>query len=314
MRGQVLGSAIVGLVMVLAGCGGDATQGEDDDAVGQLVTAAGDETIDPNDPPTRPDPVEARASSAGSGGGCARRGEALSPAGLTLVLHVSQRGADAQRSLDHLAALKKYVRDRDVFMLEDLGALDRVHREFPCNAVHVLAFPDGVDRALQTGGLVDGVAIDWEGGVVDGHSEAYTIDRLHAYARAIHHAGKRAGFVPVLPRSFDDGYVERQSKMDYELVQSQGGCVNGPDAFARQVSGVVHQYARHGAPLRDVGFEISMNSFDAAGNHVGAARAAECTRAAYGKGARAIYIYGNGPDAWADYFHALGKMGVRVPQ
>ena len=63
-----------------------------------------------------------------------------------------------------------------------------------------------------------------------------------------------------------------------------------------------------------MGFEISMDSFASAPNHVDAERAAACTRKAYGKGARAIYIYGNGHDHLMSYFNRLGEMGVRKAQ
>ena len=64
--------------------------------------------------------------------------------------------------------------------------------------------------------------------------------------------------------------------------------------------------------MRNVGFEISMDSYASADNHVSADRAAACTRKAYGKGARAIYIYGNGHDRLPSYFHTLEQMGVRA--
>ena len=57
--------------------------------------------------------------------------------------------------------------------------------------------------------------------------------------------------------------------MDDELAQIQGGCVNGPSNFGNAA----------------LGFEISMDSFASADNHVSAARSVECTRVAYGKGA-----------------------------
>jgi hypothetical protein len=66
--------------------------------------------------------------------------------------------------------------------------------------------------------------------------------------------------------------------------------------------------------VRNLGFEISLDSYASAANHVSAERASKCTRKAYGKGARAIYIYGNGHDHLADYFHELNKMGVRGPR
>ena len=123
-----------------------------------------------------------------------------------------------------------------------------------------------------------------------------------------------AGFVPSWSGGFNDAAIARASNMDYELPQIQGACVNGPSHFANAARGLVVSFRAHGLDPRNVGFEISMDSFSFAANHVSADRAAECTRKAYGKGARAIYIYGNGHDHLPDYLRALAKMGVRTPR
>ena len=60
-----------------------------------------------------------------------------------------------------------------------------------------------------------------------------------------------------------------------------------------------------------MGVEISLDSVAEAGNHVGPERAADCTRAAFGKGARVIYLYGNGDDHLAPYFERLHNLGIR---
>ena len=114
--------------------------------------------------------------------------------------------------------------------------------------------------------------------------------------QAIRKAGKQPGFVPSWSSRFDDAAVASASNMDYELAQIQGGCVNGVSSFAFAAKRLLHDFHARGLGLRNIGFEISMDSFGVADNHVGAARSADCTRAAYGKGARAIYIYGNGHD------------------
>src|SRR5262249_49145953 len=121
------------------------------------------------------------------------------------------------------------------------------------------------------------------------------------------------GYVPSWSSRFDDAAITNASNMDYELAQIQGACVNGAFEFGRNAYGMLRSFRDRNLGVRNLGFEISVDSFGDADNHVGAERAAACTRAAYGKGARAIYFYGNGPDQLPDTLHALGRLGVRVP-
>jgi hypothetical protein len=239
--------------------------------------------------------------------------QALSPKGLTSVFHISKRGANADRALEHLKTMRRYIRARDIFMVEERSdVIDKLHAVFPCNRFHYIAYPDEMKSALATGGLIDGIAVDWEGATVEANSQAYSEARLKDYVQAIRKAGKQPGFVPSWSSRFDDAAVANASNMDYELAQIQGGCVNGASNFAFAAKRLLHDFRARGLGLRNIGFEISMDSFGVADNHVDAGRSADCTRAAYGKGARAIYIYGNGHDELPDYLHALGKMGVRT--
>jgi len=316
---------LASLVLALSACSDAATS--DDDAPGEFVARSEDELVDAGDPPTDPDPLDpdddaigiadstvSTRAGTGPGGGpaCVAR-QALSPKGLTFVIHISKRGANADRALDHLKTFRRYIRARDIFMVEERSdVVDRLHAQFPCNRFHYIAYPDEMKAALATGGLIDGIAVDWEGGKVEASSPAWSVDRLHDYVEEIRKAGKTPGFVPSWSSRFDDAAIANASKMDYELAQIQGGCVNGPSNFGNAAKRLIHDFHGRGFSLRNVGFEISMDSFGSADNHVSAGRSAECTRVAYGKGARSIYLYGNGHDQLPDYFRALGKMGVRT--
>jgi hypothetical protein len=153
--------------------------------------------------------------------------------------------------------------------------------------------------------------VDWEGGKVFSSPASWSEARLSEFAQAIRSANKRPGFVPYWPQAFDDAAITRSSQMAYELAQIQDHCVDSAASFARGAQTLLTNFRSRGLALRDVGFEISLNSIPSADNHVGVDRAAQCTRAAYGKGARAIYIYGNGKDQFEDYFKALERIGVR---
>jgi hypothetical protein len=316
-------AALLGTLAV--GCGADAE--EKVGAVGELVASPDDEALDANDPPTSPDPADpvvanlAALDDDGALGAvadsvthpaCAPRGALLSPKGLTFVLHFSKHAGEAQRELAHLKDVAGYLRGRDVFLVEHTSPiLDRLARAFPCNSIQYIAYPDEIDTALATGGRIDGIAVDWEGGVIS-RGPSYSVDRLRAYAAAIRKKGKIPSVVPAWPAGFDDGDIANRSHMAYELAQIQGSCVAGPARFAANARGTLLSFREHAHAMRDIGFEISLDSVTSADNHVGPDRAADCTRAAFGKGARAIYIYGNGHDHLLDYFHRLGAMGVRA--
>lgn len=322
MRNLLLAVAVSAVASML-GCGADSSPDEDVSTDGAFVTSSDDEVVDPADPPTSPDPVEdtspsasdltAKTTGGGGGGGapCARRADTLSPEGLTFVLHVSKKSPEGAHAFEHLVAIKKYIRDRDIFMVEEVSGLtQRLHDAFPCNAIHYIAYPNEMPGALATGGLIDGIAVDWEGG--DVQSPAHSVSRLGEFAHRIRAQGKVPSVVPAWPGGYNDADITKTSNMAFELAQIQDSCANaGAARFSRAAKALVHRFYAQKVGARNVGFEISMDSFKVAEANVGAQRAAECTRAAYGKGARAIYIYGNGPDKLVDYFHELGKMGVR---
>jgi hypothetical protein len=310
------------LVLGAVACGSPSSD-EDLDVAGSFLSSPDDEAIDASDPPTNPDPADddeplatssTQAQAGGQGGAkCAQRSATLSPKGLTFVIHVSKRAEKAQDELRHLRAVARYVRDRDIFMIERTSPVVAQLREtFPCNRFDYIAYPDEMDAALATGEGIDGIAVDWEGTLVEANSQAYSVDRLEKLSRRIRAAGKQPGFVPSWSARFDDDAVMKQANMHYELPQIQGACVNGPARFGAAAHRMLVDFHRAGVPIRNAGFEISLDSFGFADNHVGPARAADCTRAAFGKGARAIYIYGNGQDHLRDYFRALGKMGLRT--
>lgn len=275
---------------------------------GVFQSAPDDADVDPADPPTDPDPVDTLSSTTK----CPDAPTLLSPQGLTFVLHVSKDAKNAAAEVKHLAEVKRYLRARDVFMIEHGSpAVAELRAMFPCNRFHDIAFPDETSAALATGGGVEGIAVDWEGAAVDAHRLSWSVERLRDYAKAIHARGKLAAFVPSWTRQSRDALVANAANMDYAIAQIQGSCVTSADAFASYAHSIATDFHDRGN-ARDVGFEISMDSYDVASNHVDADRAAACTRKAYGRGARAIYIYGNGHDRLVSYFEALDPMGVRA--
>ena len=278
-----------------------------------FATDPDDEAIDPNDPPTDPDPTgEVESDLRTAEGAKCNKPELLSPTGLTLVIHVSKDDKNGPRAVAHLKSLRRFLRARDVFVIERGSPwVNELRAAFRCNRFHYIAYPDEMAGALDTGPGIDGIAVDWEGGQVEGHSQAWSIDQLASHRQKIRATGKSAGFVPYWSSRFNEATVARGSKMDYVLPQIQNACNANPDSFASRARGMLVDFHNQKVPLRSVGFEISLNSYDFADNHVGAERAADCTRKAYGKGARAIYLYGNGPDLFDSYLHKLAKLGLR---
>jgi hypothetical protein len=121
--------------------------------------------------------------------------------------------------------------------------------------------------------------------------------------------------VPYWPARFDDAHIVRASGIDYELAQIQDHCAHGgPLSFGEAARSRVQSFHRSGVGARNVGFEISLNSYADAVNHTGVDPSARCTRRAYGKGARAIYLYGNGHPHLDDYFRRISSMGLRRPR
>jgi len=278
-----------------------------------------DETVDPLDPPTDPDPEDADeetaigvAQGALSSDHCPKRSTTLSPKGLTFVIHVSKHYGDA--AYKQLSRVSHLIRARDIFMIErNDDAVKKIREKFPCNAIHYIAYPDEVANAWELGHAIDGVAMDWETQTFS-HSQGWTVDKLRDFSVKVRNHGKRPSVVPYWPESFDDGHIVKAAKLDYDLAQIQKSCVTSPLAFATAARALNQNFVRNGLSARDVGFEISLNSFDHADNHTGVDRSAACTRKAYGKGARAIYLYGNGHPHLEDYFHEMRQLGLRVPK
>jgi hypothetical protein len=269
---------------------------------------------DTNPPLDAEAPTDAGSTDDSASSVCFDEPMLASPDALTFVIHVSKRDVEAAAAVMHLEEIRRFLRPRDIFMIERHSThVQRIRQMFPCNRVHFIAYPAEMDRALRTGHDITGIVVDWEGSEVDSHPLSWSIDRLSEYSRSIHENGKQAGFCPAWAgRIVDDGNITRASNMDYELAQIQGACVRGAGNFRQAVRSRLHEFDARGISRRRLGFEISMNSFSTARNHVSAARAAACTREGVAEGALAIYLYGNGPDQLVPFFRALGEMGIRT--
>src|SRR5262249_1937497 len=128
----------------------------------------------------------------------------------------------------------------------------------------------------------------------------------------IREQGKTPSFIPFWPGGFNDAAITKKSGMQFELAQIQNRCAQeGPEQFAAVARSLVTNFNHVGLGARDVGFEISVVPFASTTNHVSVDRAAMCPRKAYGKGARAIYLYGNGFPHLDNYFRKIAKMGLR---
>ncbi|HEU5055697.1 MAG TPA: hypothetical protein VFU21_04205 [Kofleriaceae bacterium] len=286
-----------------------ACAGSLEDEGGPFVPSPDDEAVDPADPPTDPDPGEDAAAEQAA---CAERSWILSPDGLTFVFHISKDEDHAWAAYKQLTAKAHLVRARDVFMIERKSPVVQALRDaFPCNHVHFIAYPEEIDAAYDAGHLIDGIAVDWEGGVWN-NPPSWSIDKLAGYAAKFHGKGEVAGFVPYWPDSFDDAAITQAASMNYEIAQIQDRCAHdGPAAFAAAARALVDNYLAHSLKPRRLGVEISMSSYPDADNHVSVELSARCTREAYGKGARAVYLYGNGHPHLDDYLKTIAGMGLR---
>jgi hypothetical protein len=290
-------------LLFATGCAGTV-----EDEEGPFVPSPDDEAVDPDDPPTDPDPEEWAQDAAG----CPERSWILSPAGLTFVFHISKDEDHGWAAYKQLVAKAHLVRARDIFVVERKAPVVSALREaFPCNQIHFIAYPDELDSAYAAADLIDGIAVDWEGGVWN-NPASWSIEKLSGYADKFHGKGKVAGVVPYWPDSFDDAAITQSASMNYEIAQIQNRCAHGgPTVFAAAARDLVDNFLAHGLKPRRLGFEISMSSYDTADNHVSVAESARCTREAYGKGARAIYLYGNGQPHLDDYLKTVAGMGLR---
>jgi hypothetical protein len=304
MTTRSAGAALLALLLS-AGC----TDSLEEEA-GPFVPDPDDEAVDPDDPPTDPDPdSEAGAVDAAA---CTPRSWILSPAGLTFVFHIRKDEEHAWAAYHQLVAKAHLVRPRDIFMIERKSpVVSELRAAFPCNHIHFIAYPDELDAAYDAQDLVDGIAVDWEGGVWN-NPPAWSVDKLSGYAEKLHGKGKVAGVVPYWPESFDDAGITQSAAMNYELAQIQNLCAHGgPASFASGARALVENFLAHGLKPRRLGVEISMSSYPDADNHVSVEEAARCTREAWGKGARAVYLYGNGYPHLDDYLKTMAGMGLR---
>jgi hypothetical protein len=300
-----------------------------DEGDGVFVAEADDEAVDPDDPPDEPDPlldseqlpdvvgsevVPTEEQVIAAKAQCPKQTRTLSPAGLTFAIHISKKEDNGWAAYRQLRRVRHLIRARDVFVIEGKSPwVLALQNAFPCNEVHLIAYPEEVDKAYEMLGLIDSVAVDWERAVVWTSPQSFTVDKLTGYAAKFHAKGLGAGVVPYWPGGFNDGHITRASHMNYELAQIQNRCAHdGADAYASAARGLIVNFRDNGMGARDIGFEISNSSVPDADNHTGVARSAACTRKAYGKGARAIYLYGNGTPHLEDYFKAIAKLGIRT--
>jgi hypothetical protein len=301
---------------------------------------AQDETLPGEDPPTQPDPTDdvqvanltnGGAPDAQTGAPQAQTGaqtmpssaepvaaasaevacptyDKLSPMGLTFILDIVD-----SNQLDSLRKVKRFLRPRDIIVLRVNGgpSPEALRREFPCNRLHALVWPAQLDQLgdmRRRNPRISAVGIDWEGGNL---GELGTmIERLKDGARRIRDHHLQPGLVPGGPRS-DWAPMIDGANLDFLLAQVQPACKNSGPAFAHAARQVLDDALGIRLGARNVAMEISLNSSLHAQNHVTVERAAECTRLAFGKGARAIYLFGQQRDHFQAFFHLMAELGLR---
>jgi hypothetical protein len=302
------------LAWAIAAAGGCSGEVSEEEEPGPFVPELDDEAVDPEDPPIDPDPAEDDLEAL-SRSACPARARLLSPKGLTFVIHISKRDENGWDALRQLRDVRHLLRARDVFMIERRSpVVQALREEFPCNEIHFIAYPEELANAYDNLDIVDGIAVDWEKSTFS-NPQSYSVDKLRGYADKIHDKGKSAGVVPYWPKAFDDGHIVAASRMDYDLAQIQDHCArSGPTSFAGAARNLIESFRANGLRARDLGVEISLNSYASADNHTGVDLSARCARKAYGKGARAIYLYGNGQPHLGKFFRRMAAMGLRVPR
>jgi hypothetical protein len=142
------------------------------------------------------------------------------------------------------------------------------------------------------------------------HDFATTAGRLAQRASRIRASGRRAGAVVTgahARNAWDFGGLAKRTGLNYEVVQIQGDCVAGPNAFGAHARQLVHEYRAAGLPASNLAVEVSFSANPAATGwpaDVTPQRAARCTRAAYAAGARSVLLWAQ-PDLLDEYFAAL---------
>jgi hypothetical protein len=295
-------SLVLCLLTLAVGCSG-ATPSED--IGGTFQALSGDEAIDPSDPPTDPDPSDAQGYVEASAPKAACPSfDKLSPTGLTFVIDI----VDASQ-LDDLLNVKDYIRARDVFVVRaSSGPVDALEKQFPCNRVMALVFPDELKdlASLHAQGVTTAI-IDWEGSDQSGTIQNARLDAINKQVRA---HGMGTGVAPGT-RWVDTAAAANDRVL---LAQTQPSCKAGVTEFGA-ASHRLSSEAKDKVGLRDVAAEISLDSSESgAQNHVDADRAVGCARAGYGHGARALYIFGQQAPHLTPFFHGLRATGLRSPR
>jgi hypothetical protein len=291
------------------------------DDEGGFAAEEGDEAVDPSDPPVTPDPdgPEGAVGSTTQGlqAGCPDYGK-LSPTGMNLVIQIPRHDDDARITLANLKVAKagKYIRATDAFMVWNNAMVPDLAKEFPCNRIFWLAYPehDGeMQDALNSGDEVAGVVVDWELHAAVNNPKQ-TADKLHSYVQAIHAKKKVAGVAPYYPKAYNDGAILHASQMQFEFAQFQDRCQRSVGEYANATKKLVGELKSKGESPRNISVEMTLDAAGNATHRVSPARAVECTRAAFGKGARSFYIYGQQGPLLLEYLKGLAKKGLRRPQ
>jgi hypothetical protein len=312
MSKNAIGLACLVTLTALAGC--SSAPQDEEDLGGTFQALSDDEVIDPSDPPTDPDPPDVAGAvgtqdlqiQGGNGAPACPSYDKLSPKGLTFVIDI----VDANQ-FDDLMKVKRFIRARDVFVVRPTtGPVGALKKNFPCNRIMALAYPSELKHIpeLEQQG-VDAVVLDWEGGD-QAQSQSNQHKRLANIKQEIVNHKMRPSMAP------GTDWVNTAADANYDsvLAQTQPACKNSVHNFgaaAKRVASEAH--ARLG--IRNAAVEVSVDSSATnAVNHVDAERGADCARAGYGKGARAVYVFGQQEPHLVPFFARLHKLGVRAPR
>jgi hypothetical protein len=297
MMMRALGIASLFVLANLAACSSDA--GDTEDLGGTFEALSSDEVIDPSDPPTNPDPPDLATPA------CPTY-DKLSPKGLTFVIDI----VDANQFED-LMKVKQFIRPRDVFVVRPTsGPVAALKKNFPCNRIMALAYPSELPNipAMEKEG-VDAVVLDWEGADQAQSASTQRTRLANIKSEIVNHKMR-----PSMAPGSDWVATAADANYDSVLAQTQPACKNSVNNFGDAAKRVATQ-AHSMLGIRNAAVEISLDSSASnAVNHVDPERAADCARAGYGKGARAIYVFGQQAPQLVPFFAQLHKLGVRTPR
>jgi hypothetical protein len=312
MLKRVLGIASLFVLGNLVACSSDPRDTED--LGGTFQALSDDEVIDPSDPPTDPDPPDVAGAVdaqdvhilGGNAAPACPSYDKLSPKGLTFVIDI----VDANQ-FDDLMKVKRFIRARDVFVVRPTsGPVAALEKNFPCNRIMALAYPSELKNipAMENEGI-DAVVLDWEG-ADQAQSASTQRTRLANIKQEIVNHKMRPSMAP------GTDWVNTAADANYDsvLAQTQPACKNSVDNFGAAAKRVASEaQARLG--IRNAAVEVSVDSSASnAVNHVDAERGADCARAGYGKGARAVYVFGQQEPHFVPFFARLHQLGVRAPR